>query len=215
MTTRRAQRTPGHMGTVLREEKFMQMYGEFQDWRMDSFIRQMEAEKRKGRVLPFIRGLRLSAHLIYIARDILHGSDLTASWGHLLDKNEEFCSCECDVIIHKTGHVREWDGERREPVMNFKFIKQENAIAVISCKSHLTLSNIDKEYCKLMRPFVKNVWLFAECCSPDHLEKIVKKAKKHGYKKTWVLYTWKKQESVDAQKKGWLDFVTQVERLRV
>lgn len=203
----------GHMGRLLREEPFIKMMHEFSNWRIDSFIRQMEKTKSKGRVLPFVRGLRLSAQLIYIIREILSGSDLTANWGHLLDDEQNICSCECDVIIHKTGHIHEWNGTK-DPVMNFKFIEHKNAVAVISCKSHLKSSDIDKEYCKSLKPFVRKVWLFAECCGPASLANIRRQARKYGYKKFWTLYTWTEQLGSTPAKKEWISFVEEIERLK-
>lgn len=204
----------GHMGRMLHEERFMQMFGDFTNWRIDDYMRQMEAEKRKGRILPFIRGLRLSAHLIYLIRELLSGSGLTANWGHLLDNELTFCSCECDVIIHRNGHVRQWNGTSDKPVMDFRFIKSEQAVVVISCKSHLVSSNIDRDYCESMKTFVDKVWLFAECCGPKSVESIRSRAEEYGYQKFWALYTWTKQTVPIPDKKGWNDFVKEVEKLK-
>lgn len=203
----------GGMGHLLREEPFWSMWAEFATWRMDVFIRQLEASKKKGRVLPFVRGLRLSAQLIYVIRDVLSGSGLTANWGHLLDESEAFCSCECDVIIHRDGHIRQWDGSA-EPIMDFRFIRQDQAIAVISCKSYLRSSDVDKEYCKSMKAFVEKIWLFAECCGPRSVESIRKKALERGYEKFWPLYTWSKQKDPVPNSTAWTDFIREVEKLK-
>jgi hypothetical protein len=198
---------------LLHEDKFMQIFASFSNWRVDSFIRQIEAEKKKGRVLPFVRGLRLSAQLVYCLRELLSGSGLTANWGHLLDSKGNFCSCECDVIIHKNGHIGRWDGDEH-PVMDFKFISQEKAIAVISCKSYLKASYVDKQYCESIKEFVDRVWLFAECCDPNSIERIRNKAEECGYDKFWPLYTWNKTIQPTPYKAGWNDFVEEVERLK-
>ena len=79
----------GHARLLL-ETRFNSMVHEFSNWTMSDFIRQLESRKSKGRVFSFIRGLRLSAHLIYAIRDRLIGSDLTANWGHLLDNDGNF-----------------------------------------------------------------------------------------------------------------------------
>jgi hypothetical protein len=200
----------GNMGRLLYEERFISMFADFSHWRVDSFWRQMEAEKRKGRVLPFVRGLRLSSQLVYTVRELLSGTGLTANWGHLLDSDENLCSCECDVIIHKEGHIRQWNGG----IMDFRFIKQEQAIAVISCKSFLRKSDIDKEYCRDMINYVDKVWLFAECCGPKSVKGISKKAKELGYEKFWHLYTWSKQTDPEPNRTGWIDFVKEVEKLK-
>ena len=203
----------GQMIRVLHEGRFMQIFGSFSHWRVDSFIRQIEAEKRKGRVLPFVRGLRLSTQLIYFLRNLLSGSGLTSNWGHLLDSEGNFCSCECDVIIHKNGHIERWDGDEHQ-VMDFRFIRQEDAVAVISCKSYLKASYVDKQYCESMKEFVDRVWLFAECCDPNSIERIRNKAEECGYEKFWPLYTWNKRTEPTPNREGWNDFVEEVERLK-
>lgn len=202
----------GHLGQLLCEAPFRQMFYEFSYWRMDTFIRQMEKERRKGRILAFVRGLRLSANLIYAIRQILDGTQLTANWGHLLDESRTFCSRECDVIIHRKGYIERWDGTEN-PVMDFRFIEQQLAVAVISCKSYLRSGDIDTEYCKSMEPFVQKIWLFAECCGPRSGETIRAKAFKHGYEQFWYLYTWSKQTEPKPDKEGWNKFVEEVKKL--
>jgi hypothetical protein len=203
----------GQMGRLFPAERLAQIVASFSEWRVDSFIREMEAERRKGRVLPFVRGLHLSAQLIYFLRDLLSGSRLTADWGHLLDSTESFCSCECDVIIHKNGQIGRWDGNER-PVMDFKFISLEKAVVVISCKSYLRTGDVDKQYCESTKEFVDRVWLFAECCNPRSIESIRNKAERCGYDKFWPLYTWSKKTSPTPNREGWNDFVEEVKRLK-
>ena len=111
-------------------------------WRIDPFIRAMEDKKEEGRILAFIRGLHFSAQLIYAIRDLISETSLEVDWGHLLDKTENYCSRECDIIIHKRGFKGQWNGG----IMDFKFIKQENAVAVISCKSLIKTGGVDKSY---------------------------------------------------------------------
>ena len=65
----KAKPSTGHIKRLLYRERFMEMFSTFHDWRVDSFIRDMEAKKQKGRVLAFVRGLRLSALLIYAIRE--------------------------------------------------------------------------------------------------------------------------------------------------
>jgi len=207
----------GHTKRILCEEPFRKMCAELTTWRIDNFIRQLEATRGKGRVLPFVRGLRLSAHLIYVIRDRLEGTGLTANWGHLLDKKGEFCSCECDIIIHRDGHVQRWNGGGgggEKQIMDFRFIEQDKAIVVVSCKSYLTSSQIDTKYCSDMNKFIGRIWLFAECCGPKSVKSIEKKALEHGYEKFWPLYTWSKQTEPELNCDGWIDFVEEVEKLR-
>ncbi|MCK4785290.1 MAG: hypothetical protein KAV87_16185 [Desulfobacteraceae bacterium] len=203
----------GNIVRLLDEKPFMDMFTDFSWWRIDNFVRQMDARRSAGRVLPFVRGLRLSAHLIYAIRKNLAGTDLTANWGHLLDKSGGFCSRECDVIIHHEGPCRQWNGNR-EPVMDFRFVEQQEAVVVISCKSYIRSGDIDTEYCELMKPFVKKIWLFAECCGPRSAESIEKKAREFGYKKFWYLYKWSKQTDPEPNRNGWNKFVKEVRKLK-
>lgn len=203
----------GNTGRLLYESHYNGLVGDFSTWRVDDFMRQMEATKSRGRILPFVRGLRLSAHLIYTIREILSVTDFTASWGHLLDEEQNFCSAECDIIIHHKGHHTRWNGTS-EPIMDFKFIEQERAVAVISCKSFLKSSHIDREYCKLMKPFVRRIWLFAECCGPKSVENIRNKANKSGYEKFWHLYTWSKKDGLKRNPVEWNNFVKAVRNIK-
>jgi len=202
----------GHTAKLLCEEPFWRLYEDFTKWRIDPFIRQLEKGKKRGRILPFVRGLHLSAHLIYAIREVLSGTNLTADWGHLLDKTGSFCSCECDVIIHHKGYKGRWNGNEK-PIMDFRFIEQEKAVAVISCKSFLRSTDIDKEYSKLMEPYIKRIWLFAECCGPRSTKSIENKSKEFGYEKFWHLYTWSKQKNPEPNQDGWTKFVKEVEKL--
>lgn len=204
----------GHTARLLYETPFMRLFAEMMEWRIDPFIRELEREKQKGRIFPFARGLRLSANLIYVIREILSGTNLTANWGQLLDRRGNYCSCECDVIIHCKGHIGRWNGTNEKPIMDFRFIEQQKAVAVISCKSYLRSGDIDTEYCKLMKPFVKKIWLFAECCGPRSAESIERKALRFGYKKFWYLYTWSKQTSPRPNRDGWSKFVKEVRKLK-
>ena len=203
----------GNISRLLHEERFMSMFGDFSNWRVDTFCRQMEAEKKKGRVLPFVRGLRLSAQLVYLVRDLLSDTGLTANWGQLVDNEGNLCSCECDVIIHKEGYIRKWNGETN-PIMDYRFIKQDKALVVISCKSFIRKADIDREYCKNMRSYVDKLWLFAECCGPKSTAIIKRKAAEFGYEKFWPLYTWSKQTTPIPNRTGWMDFVSEVEKLK-
>lgn len=182
---------------------------------MDGFIRQMEAQQRRGRVLPFVRGLRLSALLIYEIRRMLQGTHLSANWGHLVDEDGRLCSCECDVIIHgNDGCIEQWDGTS-SPIMDFCFVAQQSAVLVISCKSYVRPAKIDREYCQLMRPFVDRVWLFAECCGPLSAQSVRDRAVALGYEEFWFLYKWSKQSDPDPNIEGWSDFVSSVHELAV
>lgn len=204
----------GH-GRLLLEQPFRAMYSDFASWRIDDFIRLIEKERRAGRVLPFVRGLRLSSHLIYAIRTILNGSGMTANWGHLLDDDRVYCSRECDVIIHDEGCLMEWNGHGDRSVMNFKFIEKHKVKVVISCKHYLRTSEIDTDYCEDIKLYTKNIWLFAECCGPKSATAIDTKAKNAGYKKFFYLYNWSRGKSMtQPNEKGWIDFVSQIEKLK-
>lgn len=174
----------GH-GAVLRFERFQGLVAELRSFRLDDVLREMEKYKERGRILGFVRGLRLSARLISILREALADTGVDVSWGHLLDAEERSCSPECDVILHRGGVVRTWNGERNS-IMEFKFVSCRNAVAVVSCKSLLT--EVDTEYCQQMREYVRDVFLFAECCRPKDLKRLHDNATRAGYSGLWYLY---------------------------
>lgn len=193
---------------MLRTAGFRRLAGELQPWRTSTDLKVLEAAKGAALVLPFVKGLRLSAQLIYILRDELDGTGLEVDWGHLLDDQGDSCSPECDIIIHSRGHDGRWDGSEH-PVMNFKFVKRERAVAVISCKSYA--KDVDAEYVKKLHRYVKQVFLFAECCAPDKVDSLRKSAKKAGYLAFGYLYTFDEKRSQCANdEEGWLDFLDAV-----
>jgi hypothetical protein len=185
---RKAQQVEHRFGVNLANGKFSEVAAEFQGLRRSLPDVKCSPGKRTGEILRFVRGLRLSARIIYILRDQLSGSDLEVSWGHLLDKNKASCSPECDIIIHEKGHVKKWNGDGgNNPIMDFRFIEAEKARAVVSCKSKL--KDVDHAYPKdLKRYGVKKVFLFAESCHTKHFKKLNAKAKKAGYTALGCLY---------------------------
>lgn len=206
----------GHKKVLIRQ-KFQTIKAGLQEYRLDKFIRELERQPgaNKGNILGFVRGLRFSALLIYSIREFLHGTGLTASWGHIIDENGIFCSRECDIIIHKEGHIMRWNGDGgNQPVMDFKFIEQEDTIAVVSCKSYLEKSHIEKEYCEDLKKYVSKVWLFAECCPPEKVTVIREAAAEIGYEHFWSLYTWNRttNETKDLLEE-WEVFASEIKKL--
>jgi len=204
---------------LLEQQKFHTIKAGLQEFRLDSFIRTLESKKgkNKGTILPFVRGLRFSSLLIYAIREFLHGSGLTASWGHIVDNEGELCSRECDIIVHREGHIMRWNGDGGlHPVMDFRFIEQSEALVVISCKSYLNhKSQIEVEYCEDLRNYVDKVWLFAECCPPDKATEIRDKSIEIGYENFWNLYSWdRSQNTVEDSLNDWNDFVQKVKGLK-
>lgn len=141
--------------------------------------------KYEGDILGFVKGLRLSARLIYFLRERLSPhTQLEISWGCLL--NNDSLSPECDVIVHSKGHHREWNGHKTS-VMEFKFIQAVNARVVISCKSQLRA--IDQRYPKDLKKYgVHKVFLFAECCREKSFQRLRETALKAGYTDLCCLY---------------------------
>jgi hypothetical protein len=173
-------------GKSLRVEQLIGLKEELQKLRHHPPLVQRSDGKYEGDILGFVRGLRLSARVIYFLRERLSDTDLQINWGHLLDPNEDSCSRECDVVIHVRGHVRKWNGTDK-PIMEFTFIEAAHARAVVSCKS--TLKSIDKDYPKDLKKYgVKNIFLFAECCAEADYPRLRKAAKKAGYRGLWCLY---------------------------
>ncbi|QHT68705.1 hypothetical protein GXP67_19680 [Rhodocytophaga rosea] len=102
---------------VLDRQKYHIIKAGLSEFRINTYIRQIEKRqgKNKGTILPFVRGLRFSALLIYAIRQFLD-SDLEASWGHLINDEGEL-SRECDIIIHNKGHYMRWNGDGVNHIM--------------------------------------------------------------------------------------------------
>jgi hypothetical protein len=182
-----ARRTqPGRLATQLNLQEFHSLKEELSQWRVNPQIQEMEKEKPGGIILGFVRGLRLSAKLIYAIREHLSSFQLQVDWGHLLKEDGNSCSPECDIIIHLPGHEREWNGHEQR-IMDFKFVDCRQAIAVISCKSFIRA--VDRKYPKKLEPYVGKVFLFAECCEPNVVDRLKRSAESVGYVGFWYLYT--------------------------
>ena len=195
----------GNVTTRLKLGQFHGLKEELSQWRVDPHIQELERERRGGIILGFVKGLRLSARLIYAIRDCLSTFDLEVDWGHLLTEEGNSCSPECDIVIHSRGYEDRWNG-RKDSIMDFKFINCQNAIGVISCKS--LIKSVDRRYCERIKPYVKNVLLFAECCEPNMVERLRKSAKSAGYKGFWYLYAYNQDTSVcTADEEVWIDFL--------
>lgn len=162
--------------------------------------------KREGDILGFVKGLRLSAQLVYTIRKRISHTPYEVSWGHLLDKNRASCSPECDIIIHKKGFVEKWNGNEH-PIMDFKFVHAAEARAVVSCKSEL--KSLDKSYPMSLRKYgVRKVLLFAESCPAADFKVLRKQARKAGYAGLWCLYLTKADKSqVQIDETIHIDFV--------
>lgn len=203
---------------IFQKEKYDEIKSQLLNYRLDPFIRDKEGEpgRNKGLIFPFARGLRFSALLIYSIRESLSGSDLEVNWGQIIDDDGYACSGECDIIIHKKGHYKKWNGsDGGNHIMDFRFIEKQNAIAVISCKSYLTTSTIEADYCQEMLKFVDKVWLFAECCGPESIELIKDASKKVGYANFWHLYTWSRTtDQIIDDIEGWFHFIETVKDLK-
>jgi hypothetical protein len=187
--SRIAKRAPKRLvkfGGALGVQILVALMAELKDLREHPPLVRHTNGRYEGDILGFVKGLRLSAGVIYFLRERLSSMDLEVNWGHLLDQAEDSCSPECDVIIHTKGHVRKWNGSEK-PVMDFKFIKTANVRAIVSCKSRLT--SIDKSYPKALKKYgVRNVFLFAESCEESQLARLRKSARKAGYRGVWCLY---------------------------
>ncbi len=206
----------GHQ-RLLEREKFEEIFGVLSSHRIDNFVRMLEKKKgpNVGKVLPFVRGLRFSSLLTYAIREYLNDTELTANWGHIVDESGTYCSKEADIIIHKGGHIRQWNGNGGiDPIMNFKFISRSNAIAVVSCKSFIRPIDIEVDYCHEMKKYVDKVWLFSECCGPLSPNRVKEKAIEIGYDNYWHMYTWTENGGIlDRNHSGWDDFVKEIKGL--
>lgn len=192
--TAKKQTGRGVIEKCLLTEEFHALSGELATWRMNPELSLMDKRRDKGRVLQFVKGLRFSARIAYLIRNILVGKNLHVSWGHLIDEEGASCSPECDIIVHNPGWIRKWNTGGKHPIMDFKFIKCTEALAVISCKS-LT-RRVDQEYCNTLSPYkIDNIYLFAECCSPAAVSRLKEQAKAAGYAGFYHLYATKKEAS--------------------
>ena len=171
---------------LLEVEDFYALTRQLVAWRTDPTVAQLHKDHGKGLALAFVRGLRLAARLVYVLRKSLSSAGVEVDWGHVVTP-EGLCSRECDIIVHRPGHKERWNGHEK-PVMDFAFIEHADVVAVISCKSQVR--SIDSEYCKDMRPHVKDILLFGECCNPAGVERLRKRAADAGYKGFWYLYTY-------------------------
>ena len=203
---------------TFQKEKYEEIKAQLLNYRLDPFIREKESQdgSNKGLIFPFARGLRFSALLIYTIRESLSGSDLEVNWGQIIDDDGYACSGECDIIIHKKGYYKKWNGnDGGNHIMDFRFIEKENAVAVISCKSYLTRTTIEEAYCHNMLKFVDKIWLFAECCGPESVELIRTDSQAFGYENFWHLYTWSRTtDQIVDDEAGWYHFIETVKALK-
>ena len=193
----------------LRFGPLYQLCNDLQMWQTDTDVKLLEKVKGSALVLPFVKGLRLSSQLIYILRTALSELEhVEVDWGHLLDENDNSFSPECDVIIHRCGHFAEWDGNAK-PVMHFKFIKRECALAVVSCKSFV--DRVDLKYAKSLRPYIGHVFFFAECCEPRKVDSLRRAAREAGYAGFGYLYTYNRETGETAtDPKEWGNFFDEI-----
>ena len=202
----------GALEECLRIEKFLVLSSELASWRLDPIIREYDRRRAKGRILGFVKGLRFSARIAYLIRDIVSSEDVEVNWGHLVDDKGKACSPECDIIIHRKGYIKKWNGVN-DHIMDFRFIKCKNAIAVISCKSYTT--SIDKEYCKDFSKYnLKNIFLFSECCLPKSVDRLKAQAISAGYKGFYYLHAIDKKKGViNTDPDGYLEFIKEMENV--
>lgn len=167
-----------------------------------------------GEILAFVRGLRLSARLIYILRDRLSDFDVQVHWGHVQDDSKSICSPECDIIIHKNGEAARWNGcSDKECVMDFRFIRAKSVLAVISCKSRT--EGIDPDFAKVLKKHfkVKNVFIFAESVDESAKKRLKKKARECGYKGFWYLYSHQKPSGRTQDRNVYYEFLTKLRKV--
>lgn len=200
---------------TFRKESYDSIKAKLLSYRLDPFIRDIESKAgpNKGNIFAFVRGLRFSALLIYEMRQSLSKTDLEVSWGQVVTEDGDACSGECDIIVHRKGYEKRWNGnsDGTGHIMDFKFINEKDVLAVISCKSYLTKSAIEKDYYDSISKYVKRVWLFAECCGPESVDLIAEESKKIGYEKFWHMYTWSRATGeITDSLKGWDDFIESV-----
>lgn len=188
--------------------KYSSLFGELKHWR-ENF--PYKVNNYKG-ILPFVVGLRFSVRVMYILKEIFRNSNLDAAWGHILKMDNSYgiyYSNECDIIIHKkiaTSVPHVWNGNKIDKAMDFKFVRKDSVLGVISCKSNICKSQIDPDYPTQLKVYTKNVWLFAECCGHNSYDIIKKEAIKLGYKDFWCLYKWSPKKGAKENYDSWAHF---------
>jgi hypothetical protein len=204
----------GPLDLHLRRERFRQMNAELSGFRIEA-LRPARDPRHPGSILQFVRGLRVSAHLVYAIRDQLHGSELEAHWGHLIGADGITCSPECDVIIHRKGPVRHWNGSS-EPVMDFWFVDSEHAVAVVSCKSLVESVGADiGDYCQKVKRYVARLAFFAECCPQGKEQSVAESVRQAGYEMFSYLYSHNDSTGFQQPNEpGWDEFIEWVEDLK-
>lgn len=213
MSAGRSSVLSGAVGRPLSTEGFQGLAAELAGWRQDPSITLMDRKRSKGRILGFVKGLRLSARVAYLIRNILSAGDVEVNWGHLIDDRGKSCSPECDIIIHRRGHFQKWNGSEG-PIMDFRFIECRNALGIVSCKS-LTRS-IDKEYCADFKKYrMRDIFLFAECCNPVSLDRLKRQAKEAGHKGFFYLYTLDKNGIIGTDENVYVKFIEAMQALQV
>ena len=171
MTRNRTPRRLAGTGTLLDHEGLNALHKRLVDFRLASL---QDDGSQKRRMLYFVQGLRFSAELIYEIRNLLSSTTVKVHWCHILRGEDILCSPECDIILHRDGKRRSWNGNHEEPVFDFWFVQPEAVSAVVSCKSLIrSPSDVDDKFCKDLRRFaVKRIWLFAECCDRTKIDSI-------------------------------------------
>lgn len=172
----------------LATEELWSMATELQMLREHPPLTKRTDGRYEGNILSFVKGLRISARLIYFLRNCLSEEECEVSWGHILDSSGQSCSPECDVIIHQKGQIKQWNGSGpNNCVMDFKFIRASRVRAVVSCKSVVT--SIDEGYPEQLEKFgVSDVFLFGECCSKTNYANLKHRAQDAGYINLFCAY---------------------------
>ena len=202
------------------EDRYVSTKTKMNSHRIDDFIRMVEQRpgRNKGSILAFVRGLRLSALLIYAIRDILSDTPLSAYWGQIIDEGGLFLSNECDIIIcPKDSYEMKWNGDGKtneSDIMDYRFINKDVVRAVISCKSNMQKSDVEVDYYDNLSEYVEQIWLFAECCGPRSHTAIKNHALAIGYSNFWYLYRWSRTsgDTIDALDE-WKNFEAQIRSL--
>ena len=127
----------GRMELRLRTEPFLGLTEELVQWRLDPIIRLMETTKDRGRILGFVKGLRLSARILYILRTIVSSQKLEVSWGHLVDDEGILETSQALAMSFEGGLVTVLEWLRKQNALT----KQELRTLLIAMVSQFILLN--------------------------------------------------------------------------
>ncbi|MCX6639507.1 MAG: hypothetical protein NTW14_03375 [bacterium] len=159
----------------------------------------------------FVNGLILSSNIIDVIKKHL-ARNLEVDWGQIIDENGNTFSKECDIIIYKPMAHKLFDNR----TMRYALVYKNDVKVVIQVKSSISsVSKDDRDYCKQLMKFNKNLWYFVDHCiarNSERLKKIESDLCTCGYK--MFIYLEAKNESLEQISIGYKPFIKFIEKIK-